>query len=223
MKSPFLLVSSVFFATIGLCSEGAPERLRDSAVVFHEIMATPDRGIPQDLLNKAACVVLVPSLKKGAFIVGGEYGKGFVVCRRNGTGWGAPGAVKVEGGSFGLQAGGSATDVVMLVMNEKGMNELEKSKFTLGGDASVAAGPVGRSATANTDAYMTAEILSWSRSKGVFAGLALDGASLRPDREANQELYNEKLDNKQILMTSMAPPASARPLIAELDRYSPRK
>jgi lipid-binding SYLF domain-containing protein len=131
--------------------------------------------------------------------------------------------VKVEGGSFGLQAGGSATDVVMLVMNEKGMNELEKSKFTLGGDASVAAGPVGRSATANTDAYMTAEILSWSRSKGVFAGLALDGASLRPDREANQELYNEKLDNKQILMTSMAPPASARPLIAELDRYSPRK
>ena len=223
MKTPCLLVSSVFFATLGLCAERAPERLRDSAEVFHEIMATPDRGIPQDLLNKATCVVLVPSMKKGAFIVGGEYGKGFAVCRRNGRGWGAPGAVKMEGGSFGLQIGGSATDVVMLVMNEKGMNELEKSKFTLGGDASVAAGPVGRSATANTDAYMTAEILSWSRSKGVFAGVALDGASLRPDRDANQELYNEKLDNKQILMTSMAVPESARPLIAELDKYSARK
>ena len=138
-------------------------------------------------------------------------------------GWGAPGAVRVEGGSFGFQIGGSSTDVVMLVMNEHGMKDLDKDKFTLGGDASVAAGPVGRTATANTDAYMSAEILSWSRTKGLFAGVSLSGATLRPDRDGNKELYGEKLDNQQILMTTKEPPAAARALIAELDKYSMRK
>ncbi|MGO4883455.1 MAG: lipid-binding SYLF domain-containing protein [Bryobacteraceae bacterium] len=186
-------------------------------------MATPDKGIPQDLLNKAACVIVVPSLKKGAFVVGGEYGKGFAVCRSHGAGWGAPAAIKVEGGSFGFQIGGSSTDVVMLIMSEHGMGMLDKDKFTLGGDASIAAGPVGRTATADTDAAMSAEILSWSRTKGVFAGVSLSGASIRPDRDANQELYGQKMDNHQILMTGMQAPAAAQPLISELDRYSMRK
>ena len=157
-------------------------------------------------------------------MVGGEYGKGFAICRKGpGTGWGAPSAVRVAGGSFGFQIGGSATDVVMLIMNEHGMHQLDRDKITLGADASIAAGPVGRTASADTDAYMSAEILSWSRTKGLFAGVALNGATVRPDRDANAELYGEKLDSKQILMTDMTPPAAARPLIGELDRYSIRK
>jgi SH3 domain-containing YSC84-like protein 1 len=224
MKTAFIFAAALSLSPLGLFADTAAERLGESARIMHEIMETPDKGVPQDLLNKAYCVVVVPSLKKGAFVVGGEYGKGFTVCRRGaGMGWGAPAAVRVEGGSFGFQIGGSSTDVVMLVMNEHGMHELDKDKFTLGGDASVAAGPVGRTASANTDAYMTAEILSWSRTKGLFAGVSLSGATLRPDRESNKELYGEPLGNKEILMTSMEPPAAARPLLTELDRYSMRK
>jgi lipid-binding SYLF domain-containing protein len=224
MKKALILAAALSCSSWGLFADTAAERLGESARIMHEIMATPDKGIPQDLLNKAYCVVVVPSLKKAAFVVGGQYGKGFTICRRGaGLGWGAPGAVRVEGGSFGFQIGGSETDVVMLIMNEHGMRALDKDKVTLGGDASVAAGPVGRTATANTDAYMTAEILSWSRAKGLFAGISLSGATLRPDREGNKELYGEGLDNKQILMTKREPPAAARPLIVELDRYSMRK
>jgi lipid-binding SYLF domain-containing protein len=224
MKKALVLVAALGCSSLGLLADTAAERLEESARIMHEIMGTPDQGIPQDLLNKAYCVVIVPSLKKGAFVVGGQYGKGFTICRRGaGMGWGAPGAVRVEGGSFGFQIGGSSTDVVMLVMNEHGMKDLDKDKFTLGGDASVAAGPVGRTATANTDAYMSAEILSWSRTKGLFAGVSLSGATLRPDRDGNKELYGEKLDNQQILMTTKEPPAAARALIAELDKYSMRK
>ena len=224
MKKALVLVAALGCGSLGLLADTAAERLEESARIMHEIMGTPDQGIPQDLLNKAYCVVIVPSLKKGAFVVGGQYGKGFTICRRGaGMGWGAPGAVRVEGGSFGFQIGGSSTDVVMLVMNEHGMKDLDKDKFTLGGDASVAAGPVGRTATANTDAYMSAEILSWSRTKGLFAGVSLSGATLRPDRDGNKELYGEKLDNQQILMTTKEPPAAARALIAELDKYSMRK
>jgi len=224
MQKALILAAALSCSPWGLFADTAAERLEESARIMHEIMETPDKGIPQDLLNKAYCVVVVPSLKKGAFVVGGQYGKGFSICRRGaGMGWGAPGAIRVEGGSFGFQIGGSATDVVMLIMNERGMRELDKDKFTVGGDASVAAGPVGRTATANTDAYMSAEILSWSRTKGLFAGVALSGATLRPDKEANKELYGERLDNKQILMTKTEPPAAARPLIAELDKYSMRK
>jgi SH3 domain-containing YSC84-like protein 1 len=219
-----VLGTALCFSSLGLfAAESAPERLQDSARILHEIMAAPDKGIPQDLLNKAYCVVVVPGLKKGAFIVGAEYGKGDVICRRHGDGWGAPGAVIVEGGSVGFQIGGSDTDVIMLVMNEHGMQQLDKDKFTLGGDASVAAGPVGRTATADTDAFMSAEILSWSRTKGVFAGIALKGASLRPDKKDNAALYGSPLTNKDILLTSMAPPPAAQPLIHELNRYSIHK
>jgi len=187
-------------------------------------MSTPDKAIPQELLERAQCVVIVPSLKRGAFIVGGEYGKGFVTCRNtSGSGWGSPAAIKVEGGSFGFQIGGEGVEVVMLVMNKHGMDQLSKSKFTLGGDASIAAGPVGRATSAQTDAYMSAEILSWSRSKGLFAGVALKGATLRPDESANSELYGKKMTTRDILTAQTQPPAAASGLIAVLDRYPMRK
>jgi lipid-binding SYLF domain-containing protein len=219
---------SVFTLTLSLASasaiwaDSAQDRLQEAGRVFQEIMATPDKGIPQDLLERAHCAVIVPGMKSGAFIVGGKYGRGFAICRQGGArgGWGAPAAVRIEGGTFGLQIGGKETDVVMLVMNERGMKRLTESKFTLGGEASVAGGPVGRSAGAKTDAYMSAEILSWSRSRGAFAGLALEGATLRNDLDENQELYGRKLENKEILMSGMKPPAAASALIADLNRYS---
>ena len=209
---------AVLFAT-----DTARERLSDSTKVFNEIMATPDKGIPQELLEKAHCIVIVPGMKQAAFGVGGKFGRGYAVCRENRAGWGAPAAIRVEGGSFGFQIGASNTDIVMLVMNEKGMRRLLSDKFTLGAEATVAAGPVGRHAGANTDVQLSAEILSWSRSKGLFAGVALQGATLRPDEDANEELYGSKLTNKQILTGSRKAPAAASPLIATLDRYSPRE
>ena len=180
---------AVMLSTVAMAADNPAERLSDAASVFQEVMNTPDKGIPQDLLEKAACVVIVPGLKKGAFVVGGEFGRGFAVCRSsNGTGWGAPSAVRVEGGSVGFQIGGSSTDVVMLVMNQHGMDKLMGDKFTLGADASVAAGPVGRTAKADTDLKMTAEILAWSRAKGLFAGISLNGATLRPDEDVDEAL-----------------------------------
>lgn len=200
------------------------ERLDDAAALFKEIMSTPDKSIPQDLLNKSHCMVLVPGLKKGGFVVAAKWGRGFAICRNaSGQGWGAPGAVRIEGGSFGLQIGVSSTDLVLLVMNERGMHRLLSSKFTLGGDATVAAGPVGRDATAQTDALMTAEILSWSRSHGVFAGVSLDGSTLRNDIDVNNELYGKPWENKQILNSGLQPPAAAGRLIAALNKYSPRE
>ena len=198
------------------------KRLNDAAVVFSEIMATPDKGIPQDLLADAHCIVIVPSLKTAAFLVGGKYGKGYVSCRHHGS-WSAPGAVRIEGGSVGFQIGGSMTDLVMLVMNEGGENKLLSSKFTLGGEASVAGGPVGRTATAQTDLQMKAEILSWSRSQGVFAGLALEGATLRQDLDDNAELYGKKLENREIVTTSVRPPEAAERLLALLNKYPARE
>jgi lipid-binding SYLF domain-containing protein len=202
----------------------APKRLDDSADMLTEIMSAPDKGIPQDLLQKAQCVILVPGLKKGAFIVGAKYGKGFMLCRKpSGVGWSAPAAIRVEGGSVGFQIGGSETDVVMLVNSESGAKKLLESKFTLGGDASVAAGPVGRTSSAETDAQLHAEILTWSRSRGVFAGISLQGATLRPDDDWNRDLYASPLTNKQIVMgDTPAPPAAAK-LEATLDKYSSRK
>jgi SH3 domain-containing YSC84-like protein 1 len=168
--------------------------------------------------------VIVPGMKKVAFIIGGNYGRGFMLCRHaSGLGWSAPGGVKVEGGSIGFQIGGSETDVIMLVMNQGGVAKLLSSKFTIGADASVAAGPVGRTTSANTDAKMHAEILSYSRSRGAFAGISLDGATLRPDNDSNKELYGKKLTNKQIVMGEIKSPASGSKLAAELDRYSARK
>src|SRR5215472_14752891 len=157
------VLGCVLISTGAWAAKPETDRLQDAAGVFSEIMSTPDKGIPQDLLGRAECVIIIPGMKKAAFVVGGEYGKGFAQCRAaSGTGWTAPAAVKLEGGSVGFQLGGSATDLVLLVMNRRGMDQLMADKFTLGADASVAAGPVGRTAAANTDVKMSAEILSWS-------------------------------------------------------------
>lgn len=202
----------------------AAKRLNDSADMLSDIMSAPDKGIPQDLLDKAQCVVLVPGLKKGAFIVGAKYGKGFMLCRKaSGVGWSAPAAIRVEGGSFGFQIGGSETDVVMLVNSESGAKKLMQSKFTLGGDASVAAGPVGRTSSAETDAQLHAEILTYSRSRGVFAGISLQGATLRPDDDWNRELYGKDLTNQEIVMGNTSSPTAARRLDMVLNKYSSRK
>jgi len=202
----------------------AAKRLNDAADMLTDIMSAPDKGIPQDLLEKAQCVVLVPGLKKGAFIIGAKYGKGFMLCRKaSGVGWSAPAAIRVEGGSFGFQIGGSETDVVMLVNSETGAKKLLESKFTLGGDASVAAGPVGRTSSAETDAQLHAEILTYSRSRGVFAGISLQGATLRPDDDWNKELYGSDLSNKEIVMGNTRRPPAAKKLVEVLDKYSSRK
>ncbi len=204
--------------------EKVDDRLQDSAALFSEIMGTPDKAIPQDLLNKSHCIVLVPGLKKGAFVVGGKYGKGFAVCRNpGGQGWGPPAAIRIEGGSVGFQIGASSSDVILLVMNERGMKRLSTSKFTIGADATAALGPVGRNATAQTDAMMTAEILSWSRSRGAFAGISLDGATLRNDVDENQAMYGQRWESKQILGSGAKPPSAASRLLSELNKYSPRK
>jgi len=200
------------------------KRLNASAGVLREIMAAPDKGIPQDLLDKSACVVIIPNMKKGAFIVGAKYGRGFVVCRnQNGRGWSAPGGVKVEGGSVGFQIGGSETDVVMLLMNQSAIDKLLSSKFTIGGDASVAAGPVGRTSSAATDAQLHAELLSYSRARGLFAGVSLDGATLRPDDDANKDMYGKEMSNKDVVLGNIKPPRAADRLIAELNKRSSRR
>ena len=200
------------------------KRLNEASAVFSEIMAAPDRGIPQDMLENAHCIVIVPSLKTAAFLVGGKYGKGYVSCRsKTGFGWSAPGTVRIEGGSVGFQIGGSQTDLIMLVMNARGADKLLSSKFTLGAEGSVAAGPVGRTATAQTDAQMHAEILSWSRSQGLFAGLALEGATLRQDLDDNAALYGRRLENRQIVTTGVRTPKAAARLIGLLNQYSARE
>jgi lipid-binding SYLF domain-containing protein len=204
--------------------ENAATRLKTSAEVLTEIMSAPDKGIPDELLEKSQCIVIVPGIKKAAFIVGAKYGKGFIECRRaSGKGWSAPAAVKVEGGSFGFQIGASETDAIMLVMNKRGAEKLVSSKFTLGADASVAAGPVGRTASADTDAKMQAEILTYSRSRGVFAGVALNGATLRPDNETNSEMYGGHRTNKQILRGETRATEAGIELAADLNRYSTTK
>ena len=198
------------------------DRIQDSAQILDEIMAAPDKGIPRDLLSKAHCVVIIPSMKEGAFIFGAKYGKGVMTCRNSGrTGWSGPSNIQIEGGSFGLQIGGTATDVVMLVMNQEGARKLMQREFTLGADAKVAAGPVGRSAEAQTDIGLDAQILSYSRSKGAFAGLALEGATLRPDDSDNEKLYGRKVTHEEILLGKVPPPAAAKVLENTLNKYSP--
>jgi SH3 domain-containing YSC84-like protein 1 len=216
------LASVLMAAAVGQAvASTTTERLDESGVVLKEILSAPDQSIPQDLLDQAHCVVIVPSLKKGAFLVGAKYGRGFAVCRHeDGRGWGAPAAVRVEGGSFGFQIGASETDLVLLVMNKRGMDKLLESKFTLGGAAEVAAGPVGRGSTAQTDAKMTAAILSYSRSRGVFAGISLQGATLREDLDENEQLYGRKYSNRSILMDNAAAPAVESELVSVLNRYS---
>jgi len=212
-------------ATSGIAAEmsEAVARIGEAGEVFTEVMSTPDRAIPSELLAKAHCVVIVPSLKKGGFIVGAQYGKGVIVCRgKRGAGWTGPSTVRLEGGSFGLQIGGAAVDVVMLVMNQGALKKLLESRFTLGGDATVAAGPVGRQASALTDAQMHAEILSYSRSQGIFAGIALQGSTLRQDADDNRKIYGKAVTPTQILMSSVGAPASAKGLISALNKHSSR-
>jgi lipid-binding SYLF domain-containing protein len=216
------LAVMLFCVTATLYADTAAERLQESANVLQEIMATGDRAIPQDLLNKAHCIIVVPRMVKGAFIIGAKYGRGFMSCRTGRVGWSAPASIRMEGGSIGLQIGGSATDVIMLVLNERGAEKLLRSKFTLGGDASVAAGPVGRTTSAETDALMHAEILSWSRTRGVFAGISLKGATMRADKDTNEELYGKELANSEIIKNAN-PPEAASTFIAQLNKYSSRK
>ena len=219
-----IILTTLALAPLFAAGKDAAKRLDESAAVFSEIMAAPDKGIPQDMLEKSHCVVIVPNLKTAAFLVGGKYGKGFMSCRnKSGSGWSAPGAVRIEGGSVGFQIGGSETDLVMLVMNGRGVDKLLASKFTLGAEGSVAAGPVGRTATAQTDAQMHAEILSWSRTQGLFAGLALEGATLRQDLDDNASLYGKKMENRDIVTTGVRAPKAATKLLALLNKYSPRE
>lgn len=206
-----VMVCAGLWAVPLLADEKISERLAESAKVFEEIMTAPDKGIPGDLLDKADCVVIIPGMKKGGFIVGGRYGRGAVICRNKAqTAWQAPSMVALEGGSVGLQIGGASIDVILLVMERSGIDSLLSSKVTLGGDASVAGGPVGRATTAETDAAMKAKILSYSRSQGVFAGLEIKGSTLRQDKDANATLYGKQIEAKEILQEGKvsAPPAA---------------
>jgi len=200
------------------------DRLDASAETLTDMMRASDRGIPQDLVDKARCIVVIPGMKKAGFIFGAEEGRGFAVCRRpGGSGWSAPAAMGSEGGSFGFQIGASETDAVLLVMNDGGMRHLLSDKFTVGGDASVAAGPIGRDASARTDAMMNAEMLSYSRSHGLFAGIALSGVTLRPDGKTNRELYGHDATNHEILTGDFKTPAVARRFERALNRESPAR
>jgi len=197
------------------------KRLKASAEVLSEVMGTADKAIPQELFAKAQCAIVVPGMKKGGFIVAAKYGKGFATCRMpDGKGWTGPVGVRVEGGSVGFQIGGAETDVILLVMSQHGMERMLSSQFTLGGEATVAAGPVGRDSQALTDASLHAEMLSWSRSRGVFAGIALQGATMREDNEVDQALYGKGIDRKEVLRGNKPAPEAAAELLALLGKYS---
>jgi len=201
------------------------KRLENSGVVMQEIMNTPE-NIPQEVLEKADCVIVFPSVLKAAFVVGGSYGRGAMVCRTGKTfkgPWGAPAMYALEGGSIGFQIGGQATDLVLLVMNERGASSILDSKVKLGADASVAAGPVGRDASADTDAYLRSEVLSYSRSRGLFAGISLEGSTLRPDDDATADVYGRKLTAREIVLGGkIGIPVSGRHLVAVLQKNAPR-
>jgi SH3 domain-containing YSC84-like protein 1 len=193
-------------------------RTHKAAEVFKEIMNTPDRGIPRDLLKSAKCIAIIPGDVKFAFIFGGNYGRGLATCR-TGSGWSAPMFVAIDGGSVGYQIGGSSTDIVLLFMNDHALQSLLSDKFKLGADASVAAGPVGRNASADTDLKLSAEILSYSRSKGIFAGVSLDGAVVQADKSGDRSMYGDDVNRHEILNGKVGVPESARPLLHEIDDY----
>jgi SH3 domain-containing YSC84-like protein 1 len=226
IRKSLLVVCMGLIATAPLLAANhEQERLEKAGVVMQEIMNTPE-NIPQEVIEKAECVIVFPSVLKAAFVVGASYGRGAMVCRSgehfHGP-WGAPAMMALEGGSVGFQIGGQATDLVLLIMNERGASSILESKVKLGGDASVAAGPVGRDAAANTDAYMRAEVLSYSRSRGLFAGVSLEGSTLRPDNDATADVYGRKLTAKEIILGGKTGvPASGRHLVAVLQKNSPR-
>jgi SH3 domain-containing YSC84-like protein 1 len=223
MLKRFLILATLALLTtmtaVASDREDDVSRTHKAAQVFNEIMSAPDQGIPHDLLNKAKCVAIIPGELKFAFIFGANYGRGVATCR-TAHGWSAPMFVAIDGGSVGYQIGGSSTDLVMLFMNDRALHSLLSDKFKLGGDASVAAGPVGRNATAATDIKLNAEILSYSRTKGIFAGVSLDGAVVQADKSGDRAMYGEGVDRHEILSGKVAVPASARDLIKSLDQYS---
>ena len=226
MRKYALFAVSLLLALSSFAQKKEGERLQESYNVLKEILATPDKGIPQDLMDKAECVVVYPSVKKAGFIVGGEYGRGAITCR---TGqdfrgpWSAPAMFALEGGSVGFQIGGEAIDFVLLIMNEKGANSIMSSKVKLGADASAAAGPVGRTASAETDVAMKAEILSYSRSRGVFGGVSLEGSTMRSDDGGNKNLYGKELSAKEIVQDGkVQTPDSGKPLVQLLHKTSPK-
>ena len=226
MQKYVLLALSLLFALSSSAQKKEEDRLKESYNVLREILGTPDKGIPRDLLEKAECVVVYPSVKKAGFIVGGEYGRGAITCRtgKNLQGpWSAPAMFALEGGSFGLQIGGEATDFVLLVMNDQGAESVLSSKVKLGADASAAAGPVGRTTSAETDIVLKAEILSWSRARGVFGGVSLEGSTMRADNGANKSLYGKELSAKEIVREGkVRTPEAGKPLIELLQKTSPK-
>lgn len=217
-------VCIMFAASSLFAANKEQKRLENAGTVMQEVMGVPD-DIPQDLLDKAECIIVFPSVLKAAFIVGGSYGRGAMVCRTGehfSGAWGAPAMYALEGASVGFQLGGQATDLVLLVMNNKGASSILSSKVKLGVDASAAAGPKGRDASADTDAYMRAEILSYSRSRGLFAGVSLEGSTLRPDDDASADVYGRKITAKEIVLgNKVATPASGRHLVAVLQKNAP--
>jgi lipid-binding SYLF domain-containing protein len=206
-----VLIAASALAFAADTKRDADKLLSESAAVFTEINNVPDKGIPQDILDRAQCIGVVPGLKRAGFIVGGKYGKGVLTCKAA-KGWSAPSIIRIEGGSVGFQIGAGETDLVFAVMNQRGMDKLMQDKFTVGGDASAMAGPVGRSAEAQTDAMMHAEILSWSRARGAFAGIALTGSTMRPDKDENDALYGRPVTHRELLTGSVPPPAGAQAL-----------
>ena len=203
--------------------EKPDKRLQDAAEAFGEIMDAPDKAIPEKLLDKAKCVIIVPGMKKAALGIGGSYGRGFVSCLTPTGHWGPPAGVRLAGGSFGLQLGVQSTDVVMLVMNQRGLDRLLSDKFKIGAEAAAAAGPIGRNAAADTDILMDAEIISWSRSRGIFAGVSLDGTVVQQDKEENEKLYGKPLTTKEIVQGNVTAPPGSRVLISVLEKYAPHR
>ncbi|MGD1090617.1 MAG: lipid-binding SYLF domain-containing protein [Bryobacteraceae bacterium] len=220
MKTPMILMLGSLLATAALSQELTPDKRLEHAANSIKTIQSSDRPIPAALLNRAQCVIIIPGLLKGAFLFGGKYGRGFASCRRPG-GWSAPVAMIIEGGSYGGQLGGSATDLIMLVMTRGGMNHLLHEKFTLGADLAVVQG-VGYDTGVNTDAFIRAPMISWSRSKGLFIGLSLEGASLRPDKNENRKLYGRSIASQEILTKRIVPPRGARPFVTALNRFAPK-
>jgi len=216
-----LVATVLLAAAVPAFAEHAKSRLQEASKVVNEMIGETGSGIPEALLRDAKCAIVIPGAKKGGFFLGAEYGRGFALCRQSGTarGWGAPAAVRMEGGSIGLQIGAAETDIFMLVMSDSAMKPLLESKFTLDANAGLAAGPVGLDATAATDASLRTGILAWSKSKGAFAGLTLGGGTLRQDLDENEELYGKRLSNKEILLSNMKAPAAATPLVSALNRF----
>lgn len=214
----------LIFCVNAKISNEEKERISNAVDVLTQLLDTPDKSIPKEIVDKCECMIVIPSVKKGAFVFGGQYGKGLATCRTSPNGWSAPVFYSLKGGSFGLQIGGQTIDLVLVILNDKGINSLLKDKFTLGADASVAAGPVGRATSAETNAALKAEILAYARAQGLFAGISLKGSSLKPDKEANLGLYGKSIAAKEILVSnSVEAPQETTSFIDLLNKRSPTK